>query len=197
MFKQTVISGDVESGAGNTCSRHSLTASPPQDSFHSGWPSGGYQGPRPTSVPVSGVFQPPSIPDSLMTDAFMNQYSGLLRSGRNSSIGASSAAPPPPPPPPPPPLPPPMHFQEYETLSSIEATMQGCYQGLLAQRRLSDFEFCERRRQTWDNGGRSNEGVTFNFTSGGDSADNGVDTVVTSIANANRESVYCEALGKD
>ncbi|KAM3176589.1 hypothetical protein ACTXT7_006210 [Hymenolepis weldensis] len=187
MLKHAMLSGNPRSGIGNTGSRHSPTSPPTQDPLHSGWPSGAYQGHRPTSVPVSGVFQPPPIPDSLMTDTLMNQYGDLLRSGRNSSIEEPSAIPQPPPQHQ-------MHFQEYETLSTIEASMQGCYQGLLAQRRLNDFEFCERGRQNWDSTDRNNDGGSFQFNSGNESTDNGNNAANPSIANDSRNQEYCQAL---
>lgn len=190
MLKHAMLSGNPQSGTGNTGSRHSPTSPPTQDSLHSGWPPGAYQGHRPTSVPVSGVFQPPPIPDSLMTDTLMNQYGDLLRSGRNSSIEEPSAIPQPPPQHP-------MHFQEYETLSTIEASMQGCYQGLLAQRRLNDFEFCERGRQNWDSTDRNNDGGSFQFSSGNESTDNGNNAANPSIANDSRNQEYCQTLGKN
>lgn len=188
MFKQAMLSGNSQTGAGNTGSRQSPISPHNHDPLHSGWPAGAYQGHRPTSVPASGVFQPPPhpIPDSLMTDALMNQYGGLLRSGRNPSMEETSGA-----------APPstsqhPMHFQEYETLSTIEATMQGCYQGLLAQRRLGEFDFCDRGRPNWDTSERNNSSEgDFQFGTGNEPNEDG-----RSLANENRASEYCQSLSK-
>ncbi|VDO08220.1 unnamed protein product, partial [Rodentolepis nana] len=187
MLKHSMLHGNQQSGAGYAGIRHSPSSPLTQDPLHSGWPSGVYQGHRPTSVPVSGVFQPPPIPDSFMTDTLMNQYGELLRSGRIPSVDEPSATTQPP-------HQHPMHFQEYETLSTIEATMQGCYQGRLAQRRLSDFEFCERGRQTWDGTERNDDDGGFPYNSANESTDNVTNTANPSTTGDSRDQEYCQAL---
>nr|CDS29010.1 orthopedia [Hymenolepis microstoma] len=187
MLKHSMLPSNSQSGTGYVGTRHSPSSPLTQDPLHSGWPSGAYQGHRPTSVPVSGVFQPPPIPDSFMTDTLMNQYGGLLRSGRISSIEEPSATPQPS-------HQHPVHFQEYETLSSLEVTMQGCYQGLLAQRRLSDFEFCERGRHSWDGTERNDDSSGFQFNSGHESTDNANNIVNPSITSDSLDQEYCQTL---
>lgn len=200
VFKQAMLTNSIHSGGGNPASSQSEEASPPPPPhphapLHPTWPPS-YQSSRPTSVPISGAFQS-SISDSLVTDALMNQYGGLLASRRNPSVEEPLVPPPPPPPHPPPPS---MHFQEYEALSNIEATMQDCYQGLLAQRRLGDFEFCDRGRLQWvegESGERTGEATPFPFVSIADSINNGSNgTSAVSGANRNRETGYCSPLGK-
>ncbi|CDS41714.1 homeobox protein orthopedia B [Echinococcus multilocularis] len=197
MFKQAMMANSVNSRGGNPTSSQSREASPPPPPqhphapLHPSWPPT-YQSSRPTSVPISGTFQS-SISDSLVTDALMNQYSGLLASRRNPSVEEPPIPPPPPPHPPPPSLQS-MHYQEYEALSSIETTMQDCYQGLLAQRRLGDFEFCERGRPQWvegEDGERIDEVTPFPFVSGADSVNSGGDNSAIPNANGNRGTGYC------
>ena len=181
MFKQAILTNIAHSGGGNAVSSQSPDASPPHGALPPSWPPT-YQSSRPTSVPVSSAFQP-SIPDAIVTDALMNQYGGLLASRRNPAVEEAlpqhsqpqSS----------------VHFPEYEALSSIEATMQGCYQGLLAHRRLGDFDFCERGMPHWEEGEmaeRDGEVTPFPFI---DSCTN-----AASGAHASREKAYCSPLGK-
>ena len=177
MFRQAILTNIVNSGGGNATSNQSPEDSPPQGPLPPTWPTT-YQNSRPTSVPVSNAFQP-SIPDAIVTDALMHQYGGLLASRKSTTVGESLTSPSIQPQP------------EYDALSSIEATMQGCYQGLLAHRRLGDFDFCERERPHWDEGdvGDRELAVTpFPFIDSGNNTASG--------ANRDRGKDYSSLLSK-